>query len=188
MVTTSAATRHLAASAVVALLLGACGGERGSAADTAVPRALDDRPAAAAPDTLAADTAAATGAPAGADSGACPMVGAWRQCSVVERLERAGFGPMLVEGEARQPSLAIPGSVYRLGSAELQLYLYADSAGAARQAASVDAAEAEPADARGIRRAPLVIHSQNLVALLFDNNDRLRERVQLALTAGLPRG
>lgn len=165
------------------LLMAACAGsdvdDRGGApADTATPRALDE----------AAGVAAAAGAaPADSAAAECPMRGAWRRCSVVERLESAGLGPVLLAEATRQPSLAIPGTAYRLGSAELQLYLYADSAGAARQAAAVDAGDLDPAAVEGILRPPLVLHSQNLVVLLFDNNDRLRERVRLAIMAGLPR-
>jgi hypothetical protein len=95
---------------------------------------------------------------------------------------------VLLAEDVRQPGIAIGGAAYRLGSAELQLFLFADSAGAARQAATVRPDDARPAEVEGIRRAPLVVHSQNLVALLFDNNDRLRERVRLSLSAGLPRG
>lgn len=171
------------AALLLLLLLAACGGgEAGSAAvDTAAPRPLEEP----APSTVA-------GAPAGdADTSggeSCPMFGAWRRCSVEERLERAGFRPELVREEVRQPSLAIPGAAYRVAAAEVQVFLYADTADARRQAAGVDADAAEPVAADGVRRAPRVVHSGNLVALLFDNNDRLRERLQLALAAGLPRG
>ena len=85
-----------------------------------------------------------------------------------------------------QPGLGIPGTAYRLGSAELQLFLYADSADARRQEATLDVSGARPVDASGVLRAPAVIRSNNLLALLFNNNDRQLERVQLALTAGLP--
>ena len=114
--------------------------------------------------------------------------GAWQRCSVVESVERAGYRLELLRDSVAQPGLTIPGAAYRLGSAELQLFLFADSASAVRGAADVDADDAEPADTRGILRPPAVIRSNNLVALLFDNNDRLRERVQLALAAGLPPG
>ncbi len=114
------------------------------------------------------------------------MAGAWQRCSALESVERAGYRLELLQDSVSQPGLAVAGAAYRLGSAELQLFVFADSAAAARGAAALDAGDAEPAATRGILRAPAVIRSNNLVALLFDNNDRLRERVQLALAAGLP--
>ena len=158
----------------------ACGGrddapppEDGAAA----PRALAD----------SGPTRVAAGAPAPADS-ACPMRGLWRRCSVAERLERSGFAVRPLPDSIRQPGLAIAGSAMRIGAAELQLFLFADTADARRQAAAVVADDARPAVVRGIRRPPAVIHSLNLVALFFNNDDHQLERVQLALTAGLPAG
>ena len=178
-------TRARAARTTAALLLllhvGGCSRPDGAsedAADTAAPQPLVEAPA----------SVAAPGALAGADPADCPMSGLWRRCSVVKRLESAGLGPVLLADSVSQPSLAISGAAYRVGRAELQVFLFADSAGAARQAAAVDAEDARTAQVRGILRPPLVVQSQNLVALVFDNNDRLRERVQLALAAGLPRG
>ena len=176
--------RRRAAALLAALHLAACSGDAGnggaSGADTAAPP-----PAAAetpAPTSVAADSAGATSAEE------CPMVGLWRRCSVVKRIESTGLGPVLLADGVRQPGISVGGAAYRLGSAEIQLFLFADSAVAAREAAAVQPDDARPAEVRGIRRAPVVVHSHNLVALLFDNNDRLRERVQLALSAGLPRG
>src|SRR5690606_37108921 len=151
----------------------------------APPRALEEAPA-----TVAVDSggAAPSGSDAvtGAEEAPCPMAGLWRRCSVLERLERSGFVVLPASDSVGQPGLGIAGEALLLGSAELQLYLYADSVDAVRQAAVLDTAAARPAEAGGIRRAPAVIRSNNLLALLFNNNDRQRERVQLALTAGLP--
>jgi hypothetical protein len=160
-------------------LLVACGGRDDAPPDddTAAPRALAD----------SAPTAAAPGAPAAADT-SCPMHGLWRRCSVVERLERSGYAVTALPDTVRQPGVAIAGSALRLGAAELQLFLFADTADARRQAAAVRPNDARPHAARGIRRPPAVIHSLNLVALLFNNDDHQLERVQLALTAGLPAG
>lgn len=154
----------------------ACGGGDGAAGSASEPpRALEQAPV----QVATADSAA------GAEE-ACPMSGLWRSCSVQERLERSGFVVVPVSDSVGQPGLGIPGRAYRLGSAELQLYLYADSADARRQEASLDSAAARPAEASGVLRPPAVIRSNNLLALLFNNNDRQLERVQLALTAGLP--
>lgn len=116
----------------------------------------------------------------------CAMFGLWQPCNVIRRLESAGLGPVPLDGAVRQPGISIEGSALRLGRGELQIFLYADSASAVAEAGRVDPRDAEPARAQGIRRPPTVIRSANLVALLFNNNDRQLERVQLALTAGLP--
>jgi hypothetical protein len=178
------ARRGLALLLVVVQPIGAaCGGDRrDEAVEGPPPRPLAEAPASPTRDT--GDTPAV----AAGTKDDCPMVGLWRRCSVEERLERSGFGLRALPAEVRQPGLAIAGHAYRLGDAELQLFLYADTAAARREAAAVDPDEAEPSDARGILRPPAVIHSANLVALLFNNNDRQKERVELALTAGLPAG
>ena len=109
-----------------------------------------------------------------------------RTCSVIERLKRSGLGTEPLADSVRQPGLTIAGSAYRVGDGELQLFLYADTAHARREAAAVRPDDAEPSATGGILRPPAVIRSLNLVALLFNNNDRQLERVQLAITAGLP--
>lgn len=169
--------------AAVLLVAVACGGDDSREAAVAA-RPLVESTAAVAP-------AADSGAPTVGDSGApredaCPMVGLWRTCSVIERLKRSGLGTEPLADSVRQPGLTIAGSAYRVGDGELQLFLYADTADARREAAAVRPDDAEPSATRGILRPPAVIRSLNLVALLFNNNDRQLERVQLAITAGLP--
>ena len=185
-----AAARHalaLRAAPLLVAALVACGGGDAPPADAPGARPLEE-PAAAAPSVPDAPAGGAAGADSAGGADDCPMRGLWRQCAVVERLERSGFGVEVVPDTVRQPGLSIPGSVLRLGATELQLFLYADSADARREAALARPADAEPAAVRGIRRAPAVIHSTNLVALYFNNDDHRLERVQLAITAGLPPG
>lgn len=158
---------------------GAAGDGRGAGGGSVEVRALEER---------------ASGLPATGDSAAiaasadepCAMFGRWQPCSVIRRLESAGLGPVPLDGAVRQEGLSIEGSAFRLGSGEIQVYLYADSTSAAAEAGRVNPRDTEPARVRGIRRPPTVIRSANLVALFFNNNDRQLERVELALTAGLP--
>lgn len=188
---------------LLAALLVACGGgggdtraSRGSAAQPSGDATRGERrdasgAASAQPRPIGG---AGSGIPAPGDSAAiaasadapCAMFGLWQPCSVIRRLESAGLGPVPLEGAVRQPGISIDGSAFRLGRGELQVYLYADSASAIGEAGRVEPRRTEPARTRGIRRPPTVIRSGNLVALLFNNNDRQLERVQLALTAGLP--
>lgn len=178
----------------VLLLAGvACGGDDDPGTGAASRGSPDGRDG---PSPAAATPLGGTdsGIPAAGDSAAiarsvdepCAMFGLWQPCSVVRRLESAGLGPVPVDGAVRQPGIAIEGSVLRLGRGELQIFLYADSLQARAAAERVEPEDAEAAHVRGMLRPPAVIRTANLVALLFNNNDRQLERVQLALTAGLP--
>jgi hypothetical protein len=163
------AARRRAVTAVTALAVGAfagaCGGKQKEAAvDTA---------ATAPPAVAAADT--------------CPKVGAWRPCSVRDRLERAGLAP-IQRDSVRPPYLSVPGAVYGVGAGQLQVYLYADSTARRRDFAKFDTARVQPADTLIQWPAhPTLITSNNLAAILLSDNETQVERVQLALTAGLPR-
>jgi hypothetical protein len=161
-----------------------CGGDATSRDAVVAARPMIESTAVAVPATDSAappsgDTSTTGAAP-------CPMAGLWHSCSVIERLTRSGLGTEPLTDSVRQPGLTIAGTAYRMGEAELQLFLYADTADARREAAAVRRDDAEPSATAGILRPPAVIHSLNLVALLFNNNDRQLERVELAITAGLP--
>ena len=167
-------TRRRVIVGALVLAVAACGGPD---ADTPVGDSTT---------AIVADAPAGTATPAATDAAGCRLAGAWQRCSVVESIERAGYRLELLRDSLVRDGLDVRGAAYRVGSAELQLFVFADSTAAARAAARVDADDAEAAETRGIRRPPAVIRSNNLVALLFDNNDRLRERIRLALAAGLP--
>ena len=91
----------------------------------------------------------------------------------------------------RQPFLSVPGAAYAVGGGELQVYLYPDSLARQRDFADFDTARvrsAQPADSSAQPHAPAtLITSNNLAAILMSDSETQIERVQLALTAGLPR-
>jgi hypothetical protein len=117
----------------------------------------------------------------------CPKSGQWRLCSVRDRLESAGLVP-LPRDSVRQPFLEVPGAAYGVGADELQIYLYADSAARLRDFADFDTLRVQPADTAERRAAhPTLITSNNLAAILLSDSETQIERIQLALTAGLPR-
>ena len=59
----------------------------------------------------------------------CPnKSGRWDECNVRQRLERAGLAPQPLPDTIRHPFLRVPGIAYRVGHAELEVFLY-DSAG-----------------------------------------------------------
>ena len=108
----------------------------------------------------------------------------WAQCTVKERLERAGLAPQPADS-VRHPFLHVPGQRYRIGDAELQAFVYESAAMRQRDTAPLDSVRAAPpgTDANW-ERPPTLITSENLAAILVGGNARQVERVTLALTAG----
>ena len=148
------------------LLLAGCGGGERSAAR---------------PDTIVAGPAGAT---ARSD---CPLTGAWRPCSVQDRLERAGLAPKLENDTTHRAGFSVPGTRVTLGRATLELFLYPSEAARARDTGALDSARAAPRDRAGNWPAlPTLITSGNLAAVLYDAKEAQAERVALALGAGLP--
>ena len=156
---------------LVLLALAACGGDR--------------RPPAF--DTAGRDTVA-TAMPATPDTG-CAMVLPWRACSALERLEAAGLAPR-ERGVVRQPFFSVEGAAFALGDDdEVQTFVFADSVAAARESDALDSVRvAPPTMLINWRRRPTLMRSANLVAILLSDDDRMIERVSLALGAGLPAG
>lgn len=109
----------------------------------------------------------------------------WDSASVEKRLESAGLAPVRVAGPVRHPFMSVTGRAYHLGEAELQVFVYADSAAVARDVQRLDTATVAPPGQRTEwRTKPTLIISNNLAAILLSRNERQIERVQLALTAG----
>lgn len=101
------------------------------------------------------------------------------------RLDRAGVAPRATAGEVHEEPLRQSGRLVRLGSAELLVFLYADSSARAADEARLDPkryidAYASPT----LRGEATLIHSDNLLAILKSRNETQRERVALAITAG----
>lgn len=130
---------------------------------------------------------AAAGAPPGAPE--CPATGLWAQCSVLYRLERSGIAPHLDPKEkAEEKLLSGTSFVVKFGAnARLEVFLYADSAARIADAAKLDRTKLVNGTApQTINRERTLIENANLVGLLTSLNERLRERVSDALTAGAP--
>lgn len=156
---------------VVLLVVGvACG-------KTETPRAVDSFKVVEAP--------ASTGAP-GPD---CPPNGAWAECSVIYRLQRAGVAPKIDStGKPREKALGGTPLLLRIGlSAQLEVHLYPDSAARVAAGATLERAELVNGTAsQTIKRERTLIESANLIALLTSINAHQRERVSDALMAGPP--
>lgn len=126
---------------------------------------------------------AAPGAPT------CPATGLWARCSVLYRLERAGIAPHPDStGTPDEKALTGDAFVVKFGAnAKLEVFLYPDSTARIADAKKLDRTKLVDAAApQTINRERTLIENGNLVALLTSLNDKLRERVSDALTAGAP--
>ena len=169
-VVTARVGRTLTAAATLAVL--ACGGGSERAADSAKGAAAPS------PSSVAVK----------GDS-TCPnLTGRWDECNVRQRLERAGLAPRRAPEPVRQPIFGVPGISYAVGRAELQVFLYPDSAALARDLARVDTLRVQPREGAPIAWSdtPTLMTSNNLAAVLLSDNATQVERVRLAMTAGLP--
>ena len=117
----------------------------------------------------------------------CPATGLWAECSVFERLDRAGLAPRRDSAPASEPPMTTRGELLRFGRGELEVYVFADAATREREEARLDRdKDVLPSASLGMRPLPTLITSSNLLAILHSRNEHLRERVADALTAGPP--
>ncbi len=102
------------------------------------------------------------------------------------RLIDAGF-VLVNKGAAPAGVFPVAGTTYALGTAVLHVYLFASSKAREIAVAAIDTVTVAPrSGAATWPMPPTLITSNNLAAVLISDNGRLVERVQNALTAGLP--
>jgi hypothetical protein len=139
--------------------------------------------------TDAAQTAAAAPRIVTPGDPRCPATGEWAKCSVLYSLERAGVAPRL-DSTAKVEEDALHGEsfVVDVGRiAKLEVFLYPDSAARIADARKLDRTQFVNGTApQTIRRERTLIENGNLVGLLTSINERQRERVSDALSAGAP--
>lgn len=157
---------------LVALLALACGGDASKSTKSA-PK----------------DSLASTGVIPAPGSPDCPATGKWARCSLLYRLERSGIAPR-VDSAGKPSVIVLSGEpvVVRFGvNSVLDLYVYSDSTARIADAAKLDRTQFVGATApQTIRREQTLIENNNVIAILTSINDRLRERVSDAITAGAP--
>ena len=172
---------RVAGVALVATLM-ACGGDEAPADSTATANAPPAAQAAA-PRVDSNAPAAVAGAPA---PPACVSEGAWQACNIEKRLTDAGFVP-IAKGAAARGVFDMAGTRYALGPAELHVYIFPSAKDREAAVALIDTVTVtRGAGASPWSMQPTFITSNNLVGVLLSDNGRLIERVQLAITAGLP--
>lgn len=170
--------------------LQACERESPARTDSSVSNApIANAPAAAASqraDSAASPAGAAPAAGAAATPG-CVSEGAWQSCSIEKRLTDAGFVP-INKGPAPTGMFPVAGTSYALGAAQLHVYIFKSAKEREQAVAGIDTTTVSR---RGSQASwpmpPTFITSNNLAAVLVSDNARQIERVQLAITAGLPR-
>jgi hypothetical protein len=170
----------------VAIAAAACEKQPADRADSSASSVVA---AAASPTRIdSAPRAESAGAPARAVTTAtCVSEGDWQPCSVQKRLTDAGYVP-IDKGPSPAGVFPVPGTTYALGPARLHVYLFKSAKDREQAIAAIDTT----AVSRRGRVAPWPtrptrITSNNLVGVLESDNGQLIERVQLAITAGLPR-
>ena len=172
------------------MALQACQRKSPARADSGVSSA----PVANAPAAAASPRADSAAAPAGvapasgaATTPGCVSEGEWQPCSIEKRLTDAGFVP-INKGPAPTGVFPAAGTTYALGAAQLHVYIFKSAKEREQAVAGIDTTTVSR---RGSPASwpmpPTFITSNNLVAVLVSDNARQIERVQLAITAGLPR-
>ena len=169
----------------VAVMLLACQKQAADRADSGVstvaaggaaPARIDSTPRT---DTARASTPSAT-------SAACVSEGEWQPCSVEKRLSDAGYVP-INKGAAPTGVFSVSGTTYALGSSQLHVYIFKSAKDREQAIAAIDTtAVSRRGSAAPWPTRPTLITSNNLIGVLESDNARLVERVQLAITAGLP--
>jgi hypothetical protein len=119
-----------------------------------------------------------------------PSTGLWDLDRVSERLVRAGVNPRAVDTLPALPAFMQRETVgrFRVGrGGDLLIFLYVDSLARRAVSSTLTPDNAAP---EGVVSPwgldPHLIVSNNLIAVLVGGSTSLRERVQLAIEAGLP--
>jgi hypothetical protein len=116
-----------------------------------------------------------------------PATGRWDAARLTERLINAGLAPRADDSLPSHPRLAVNPVGLRVGNAHLLAWIFPDSAARRKASASMDTLTAIPkGQANPWAEPPMFMMHNNLIAVLVGGSDRQRERVRLAIEAGLP--
>ena len=118
----------------------------------------------------------------------CPRTGKWALCSVEKRLRQSGFVVSPVRGDPpHRAGFSVAPAVYKLGRSRLEVFIYTDEAGVARDVAKLDTVTVAPRGTSGNwGGTPTFVRAGNLVAVFMADNPTHVDRLTLALTAGAP--
>jgi hypothetical protein len=113
--------------------------------------------------------------------------GRWDEAQLTRRLVDAGLAPRADDSIPAHPRLPVPPVTLRVGSAHLLAWIFADSIVRRGVSATIDTLSAIPkGQPNPWAEPPMFLTQNNLIAILVGGSDRQRERVRLAIEAGLP--
>jgi len=114
--------------------------------------------------------------------------GRWDAAQLIQRLVNAGLAPHPDDSVPTHPDFSVKPLGYRVGKAHLLAWIFADSAARRAASAGVDTLTAIPkGQPNPWAEPPMFIVQNNLMAVVVGGSDRQRERVRLAIEAGLSR-
>lgn len=118
----------------------------------------------------------------------CPHNGKWALCGIERRLKQSGFVVKRVDDTTHRAGFTVKPAVYTLGKSRLEIFLYRDSASAARDILKLDTLTVGPVGKPSQWGAipPTLIRSANIAAVILSESARQIERAVNALTAGPP--
>lgn len=117
---------------------------------------------------------------------AVKSTGRWSEAELTQRLVNAGLAPHPDDSVPRHPDFGPAPIAYRLGKAHLLVWIYADSVARQRATASLDTLHAIPqGQPNAWAEPPLFVVQNNMLAVIIGGSDRARERIRLAIEAGL---
>ncbi len=115
-----------------------------------------------------------------------PSTGRWDAVQLTQRLVNAGLAPRADDSLPSHPKLPVEPLGLRVGKAHLLAWIFADSTARLTTSAGIDTLTAIPkGQPNPWAEPPMFIVHNNLIAVLVGGSDRQRERVRLAIEAGL---
>ena len=115
-----------------------------------------------------------------------PATGRWDAAQLTQRLVNAGLAPRADDSLPSHPTLPVEPLGLRVGKAHLLAWIFADSTARLKTSAGIDTLSAIPkGQPNPWAEPPMFIVHNNLIAVLVGGSDRQRERVRLAIEAGL---
>jgi hypothetical protein len=112
--------------------------------------------------------------------------GRWDLPQLTERLVNAGLAPHPDDSLPSHPDYKAEPVGFRLGSAHLLVWMYRDSLARRAVSVSIDTLTAFPhAQPSAFAVPPMFVLQNNLIAVVVGGSERQRERIRLAIEAGL---
>jgi hypothetical protein len=113
--------------------------------------------------------------------------GRWTEPQLTQRLVDAGLAPRPDDSLPAHPDYRVKPVGFRLGDTHLLAWIYRDSLARRAVSATIDTLTAFPRDPASAWAAlPMFVVQNNLLAVIVGGTDRQRERIRLAIEAGLP--